>query len=550
MRTVSLTHFAFGLPPKYDEQRIHWIAWNRLCSSTYEGGLGFKDFESFNLAMLAKQGWKLTTDTHSLLALSLKARYYPNGSFLTAKKGYNPSFTWQSILAGQQVLNAGIRWTIGNGTSIRVWGDPWLSHQPNFRINMPTNNENADLRVCDLMMRDEWSWDEEKILHMFPHSIAEQILRIPLRNQWSNDQYAWHYTPNGRYTVKSGYKIALSITSKTDLPSSSSSPGMLWKWIWGLSIPPKIRFFIWRAAQDRLPVNTNFLKRHMLIDPLCRRCGEEPESAEHALRDCPWSNVFWRASPLRLDDKFLSPSTATITDMLHLVSTVDNKDFENLFVTLMWSLWHSRNVLVFQGKDIPHQECFQLATRIIQEHQEQLNETVKQTSSTRNTTWRKPPPGTFKLNTDASTKVGSGTGIGAVLRDHEGKVIASLSKHLSPEYPIEIGEAIACREGINLARSIQCSNLLVEADCIQLVNGIASDQKDYSYLGKIVEDIRAGQEFFNSAPLSHISRKANTLAHSLARHAFSMPCNSQYLGPLPPDLVNIATDEAFTSQFD
>ena len=37
-----------------DKKRIHWRKWENLCVSKMHGGLGFKDFESFNLALLAK----------------------------------------------------------------------------------------------------------------------------------------------------------------------------------------------------------------------------------------------------------------------------------------------------------------------------------------------------------------------------------------------------------------------------------------------------------------------------------------------------------------
>ena len=110
-----------------NEKKMHWINWKKLTEPKEEGGLGFRDIHAFNLAMLAKQGWRLAQNPKSLCARILKAKYYPNGDVLKARAGNNPSYTWRSILKGIEVLNRGIIWRVGNGRSINIWRDPWLS---------------------------------------------------------------------------------------------------------------------------------------------------------------------------------------------------------------------------------------------------------------------------------------------------------------------------------------------------------------------------------------------------------------------------------------
>jgi hypothetical protein len=70
---------------------IRWFAWDRMIQPKAQGGMGFRDLHAFNLDMIAKQGWNIMTKPHTLVAKLYKAR-----------------------------------WSVGNGTSIRVMSDPWL----------------------------------------------------------------------------------------------------------------------------------------------------------------------------------------------------------------------------------------------------------------------------------------------------------------------------------------------------------------------------------------------------------------------------------------
>ena len=113
-----------------EEGKIHWKNWSFLTLSKKEGGVGFRDLQSFNLAMLAKQGWWLLQDKNSLLYSCFKAKYFPSCDFLEVKDCQNSSYVWKSLIAAQPILKKGCYWRVGNGASIRVLKDCWLPNQP------------------------------------------------------------------------------------------------------------------------------------------------------------------------------------------------------------------------------------------------------------------------------------------------------------------------------------------------------------------------------------------------------------------------------------
>ena len=62
-----------------------------MCKSKLNEGMAFRNLQAFNLAMLAKQGWRLILNPNSLVAQIYKARYHPHDDIFRAKLGSSPS---------------------------------------------------------------------------------------------------------------------------------------------------------------------------------------------------------------------------------------------------------------------------------------------------------------------------------------------------------------------------------------------------------------------------------------------------------------------------
>ena len=57
--------------------------------------MGFRDLMCFNLAMLAKIGWRVLVYLNSLLANTLRDKYFRLTDFMNANCGHGVSWEWK-----------------------------------------------------------------------------------------------------------------------------------------------------------------------------------------------------------------------------------------------------------------------------------------------------------------------------------------------------------------------------------------------------------------------------------------------------------------------
>ena len=112
---------------------------------------------------------------------------------------------------------------------------------------------------------------------------AEEIKRIHVSGLDQDDSLVWPFTSHGEYSVRSAYHMLVSDSVMAEQASTSSGEQKVWKGIWRIRAPNKIRHFIWTAVKDSLPTKENLQKRHIPLDVTCSLCDEHPETALHAL---------------------------------------------------------------------------------------------------------------------------------------------------------------------------------------------------------------------------------------------------------------------------
>ncbi|KAL5847619.1 hypothetical protein ACOSQ3_011143 [Xanthoceras sorbifolium] len=152
-------------------------SWDFLCRHKLKGGLGFRNLESFNQSLLAKQGWILLEYPDSLAARVLKGLYFPHTHFLDAAAKQGASLIWRSIVWGRQLLVKGLRWRVGNGSTISVFQDKWIPPPSSFKILVPTSLPGS-MKVAELCSVSG-GWNSSFIRSHFSPLDAAAILSLP-----------------------------------------------------------------------------------------------------------------------------------------------------------------------------------------------------------------------------------------------------------------------------------------------------------------------------------------------------------------------------------
>ena len=163
-----------------DSRKVHWVSWERLCEAKEVGGIGFKEIEKFNDALLAKQVCRMMHNPDSLCFWVFKARFFPNCSILDAKESNSGSYAWKSILGARDVIKKGMVWRIGNEQAVRIKEDKWLPVKPSRVVLSPLPSMMTETKVSSLINHELSVWKSEEVNRVFlPHE-ASMILAIPL----------------------------------------------------------------------------------------------------------------------------------------------------------------------------------------------------------------------------------------------------------------------------------------------------------------------------------------------------------------------------------
>ncbi|OVA00100.1 hypothetical protein BVC80_1327g3 [Macleaya cordata] len=207
--------------------------------------LGFRNLEGFNLALLAKIGWRLLSERDTLWVQILKHKYFLHGNPLKIISKKNSSWLWKCITKGFiQIKKFGV-WEIRDGSRVDIWEDIWIPNITTLTEKPSIDTLSNINKVKDLSIEGTRVWNSDLLAICFDAQIVNKIknIRIPSHG---HDQFRWSLNNNGNFSVKSLFEAMYYVEVSTTIN---------WIKVWSIDCLPRIQIFVWKCLSDILPLN-------------------------------------------------------------------------------------------------------------------------------------------------------------------------------------------------------------------------------------------------------------------------------------------------------
>ena len=204
-------------------------------------------------------------------------------------------------------------------------------------------------------------------------------------------------------------------------------------------------------------------------------------------------------------------------ELVYLVG--QRKESLELFAVVAWFIWNHRNWLRLNKKGIEMDKIFSAAKEYLSEFQLKLLKPVPK-SSKASIRWRPLVGELYKTNFDGAVFRESGeAGIGVVVRDAKGEVIAALAEKITFPRTVEMLEALAARKAVKFAMELGISLSEFEGESEVVHRALQAADRSHPSIGQIIKDIFSIVGSLRTFSFSHTRRQGNFVTHALAKRA-------------------------------
>lgn len=339
-----------------EKRSLHLINWQSICAPKNCGGLGLQRIKEKNIAFLGKWWWRFQVDRKKIWHRIVCAKYKIRSSLLQISSNKQSPII-KDILSLRKNPKFGVlfddscwHWKPRSGDTVLFWLDDWSGEgvlkQHFFRLFSLCSDQY--ISVADMLGQ-----------LISPTTLSPEIWRRTLRGweldaerdlisllglfeaKQGTDQVSWRVN-SGSYSVQDAYNNLVH-------GNHSSS---VWSRIWGLKVPVKIKFFLWKISHGIIPTKQLLLSRIKKGNGICEMCEIASESLSHLFWDCAqvnsvWKEIFnwWHLPPLNEYSQW--NSLYWLLDRIRESSA--KLAWEVTVCATLWVIWCTRNNKIFQG---------------------------------------------------------------------------------------------------------------------------------------------------------------------------------------------------------
>ena len=181
---------------------------------------------------------------------------------------------------------------------------------------------------------------------------AEAILSIPISESFVKDRIVWAEDKKGNFTVRSAYRLARDIVAEGGNTGCSDPPKMhgVWRGVWSLNMPNKIKHFVWKACNGILPTKESLFRRKITDSNTCEDCGRQAETTMHVLCFCSRGTEAWKESKLAMPCNIQESWSFVDTFSRLRTGWIAQPGLLERWVSICWGIWKSKNEVRGGGK--------------------------------------------------------------------------------------------------------------------------------------------------------------------------------------------------------
>ncbi|KAL4379262.1 hypothetical protein GQ457_02G040270 [Hibiscus cannabinus] len=311
---------------------------------------------------------------------------------------------------------------------------------------------------------------------------------------------------------------------------STENPAPLWNLIRRLSVPQRIRTFLWLVCHGKLLSNQERVRRHLTMEDACVYCNDGLEDILHVLRDCVRARTVWMQ--VVSHNKLVQFHNLNLLDWLTSILsqpqlfTTGGVDLSTRFAVICWILWTRRNKFLFDNTFVESKsvlmECMELLSTM-NSKPVALALTISSPAK-----WFAPPHGWVKANVDGAVRLHDSAAVcGGLIRDEEGNWLIGFSRSLGC-CSVLFAELWGVHDALKHAWSMGHRCLILESDSADVVD-MFNKQQVVLQGNTLTSEIRRMINLDWEVRIRKINWDCNRVAGALAGRSCGLPTKFQDL---------------------